>query len=346
MSTGNIQLLDCTLRDGGQGLQVAFQTGVSTVRFSEDLIRGAIDHFVKSGIDIVELGYIENNNFCDHPFANHFSVEEVSKFIPENPNPNQTYIALYTGPDADVDLIPEWNPSLVEGTRVILRYSELEKSLDFCEALSKKGYKTFVQPMLTIRYTDEELEYIIQRSNEMNAYALYIVDSFGYMQTEDVERLFQFMDERLKSKIKIGFHAHNNMNLAFSNVQHFLKIHGNRDVIIDACAIGMGQGAGNMQTELFLPYLNKYYGKHYHYDELLEVCELIEPLSPVGQWGYSVSWALPAIYNCAYKYAMVMRTKLKFSYSKINYVLQHIPADLKHRYTEENLNKVLKTLSL
>ena len=342
----DIQLLDCTLRDGGQGIEAAYRTDISKVQFTDEIITKSINHLVKSDIDIVELGYIEKSHFTGHPFANHFTIEEVSKFIPEHRNQNQMYIALFTGPDTDDELIPEWNPNLVTGTRVILRYSELKKSVDYCEMLAKKGYKAFVQPMLTMRYTDDELEMLCDRTNEMHAYALYFVDSFGYMQAEDVERLFRFYDERLDPSIRIGFHSHNNLNLAFSNVQHFLKIAGDRKVIVDSTVTGMGQGAGNLQTELILPYLNKNYGKEYNYDELLEGCEQIEPMTPVGQRGYSVSWALPAVYNTAYKYAMVMRMKMGFSYSKINYVIQHIPNELRHRYTEEDLKHVLDSLGL
>ncbi len=346
MKGNNIQLLDCTLRDGGQGLEASRRIDISDVQFTDDIINNSIDHLVKSDIDIIEIGYIEISKFAGHPFANHFTVEEISRFIPKQRNPKQMYIALFTGPDIDEDIIPKCNSSTVEGTRVILRYSELVKSLDYCEMLAKKGYKTFVQPMLTMRYTDDNLEMVIDRANKMSAYALYFVDSFGYMCPEDVERLFHFYNNRLDPEIKIGFHAHNNMNLAFSNVQHFLKIAGNREVIIDSTATGMGQGAGNLQTELILPYLNKNYEKKYNYDELLEVCEQIEPLTSEGLWGYSVSRALPAIYNTAYKYAMVMRMNMKFSYPKINYVLQNIPSELRHRYTENNLEQVLTSLGI
>lgn len=346
MKTRSVQLLDCTLRDGGQGLESAYRAGISNTKFTDDIIKRSIEHFVRTNIDIIELGYIEKSHFTGHLFANYFSVEEVSKFIPRDRVPNQMYITLFTGPDIDEKLIPERDSSLIDGTRVILRYSELNKSIEYCEMLSQKGYKVFVQPMLTMRYTDDELKMLIDRANEMNAYALYFVDSFGYMQVEDVERLFYLYNERLDKNIYIGFHAHNNLNLAFSNVQYFLKISGDRKVIVDSTATGMGQGAGNLQTEIILPYMNRKYGKDYNYDELLEICELIEPLTNIGQWGYSVEWALPAVYNTAYKYSMIMRQKMGFSYSKINYVLKHIPSDLRHRFTNENLEKVLLSLGL
>ncbi len=346
MYSDNVKLLDCTLRDGGQGLEAAVRAGISDVRFTDEIIGSTIDHLVKSDIDIVELGYIEKSNFTGRPFANFFTVEEVSELIPGRRNPKQMYIAILTGPDTEEVLIPEWNPALVEGLRVILRYSELKKSVDYCEMLAGKGYKTFMQPMLTMRYTDDELKMLIDRANEMHAYALYFVDSFGYMQAKDVERLFYFYNERLDPEIRIGFHSHNNLNLAFSNVQHLLKIAGDRKIIIDSTATGMGQGAGNLQTELILPYLNEHFGKGYNFDELLEVCEQVERMTPSGQWGYSVVWALPAAYKTAYKYAMVMRKKMGFSYPKINHVMQIIPDELRHRYTDENLKQVLASLGL
>ena len=102
----HIQLLDCTLRDGGQGLEATYRTGVSKVQFTDDIITDTIDHLVKTDIDIIELGYIEKSHLIGHPFANHFSVEEVSRFIPKQRNSNQMYIALFTGPDTESSRIP------------------------------------------------------------------------------------------------------------------------------------------------------------------------------------------------------------------------------------------------
>lgn len=347
MRSDRIKLLDCTLRDGGQGLEAAFRIGTSSVRFTDDTIFRIIEHLVKTDIDIIELGYVDENVVCaGHPFANHSKLLDVSNFIPIKRNKNQLYISLFTGPNIDYNDIPEYTPQMVDGTRVILRYSELQRSIDFCKTLAKRGYKTFVQPMLTMRYSDDELKMLIEESNAMGAYALYIVDSFGYMKETDIERLFKLFDDGLDLSIRIGFHAHNNLNLAYSNVQHFLDISGDRNVIVDSTVSGMGQGAGNLQTELILPYLNQEYEKKYNFVELLEVCEQIEPLSSVYQWGYSVIWALPAIYKTAYKYAMVMRMIRGFSYSKINYVLQHMPDNLRHRYTEENLELAMKAAGI
>ncbi len=342
----NILLLDCTLRDGGQGLEAAYRGISSSTAFSPEIIREVITHLKKSRLEIIELGCIEKSVEDHTRFSNYQNLQEVSKLLPKERKENQMFVALYIGPDTPLEEIPLWNPELCDGVRVILRYSELKKSLDFCEGLAEKGYKVFVQPMLTARYTDEELELLIKRVNKMRAFALYIVDSYGYMRTEDIVRIYNIYNDRLDPDIRIGFHAHNNLSLAYANTIDFLNYAKTRKIIIDCCVLGMGQGAGNLQSELIVPYLNREYGKHYDYEQILDICDCLEGLTDTPQWGYSTAWVIPALYNTAYKYAMIMRMKMHFSYREINYVLSHMKGECKHRYTKENLGSILKELKL
>lgn len=335
----SIQLLDCTLRDGGLGLEDAYKNGISDTRFQKVDYLNIIDHLRDSNIDIVELGSIEITSDDRTGFGIYQDVESISKLIPKQHSSNQLFVGLFRGPDTPLEDIPEWHEGLVEGLRVIIRYSEMQKSLDFCAALADKGYKVFVQPMLTMRYTDEELETIITMSNKMKAYALYFVDSYGYMTPDDVSRLYDFYDERLDSSIRLGFHAHNNMNMAYANVQHFMQIAEGRKIIVDSCATGMGQGAGNLQTELIAFWFEQT-GK-YNFDEILKVCDIIEGYSDMNAWGYSVTRLLPALYKTAYKYSIVLRNKYHFSYPQINAFMKKMPADKRLRYTLEALEELL-----
>ena len=251
----------------------------------------------KAKLDIIELGSIELSQEDKTRFAIYQNIEEVSKKIPQARSHNQMFVGLFRGPDTPIEDIPKWNPSLVDGLRVIIRYSELKNSLDFCAALSKKGYKVFVQPMLTMRYTDEEIAMVINAANNMDAYALYFVDSYGYMAEDDVIRMYRKFNKGLKDSICIGFHAHNNMNLAFSNVKTFIAEADTRKIIIDSCATGMGQGAGNLQTELIVPYLMQKQEANYNFDAVLNVCEILDKYFEQGIWGYSVTRLIPAIHK-------------------------------------------------
>lgn len=341
----NIQLLDATLRDGGQGLEDLHKNKFSDKIFTEEDKHYFIDSLGKSNVEIIEIGTMGPSEDDKSMFAIYQDIEDLSKYLPKKKNPNALYVGLYIGPDTDVNDIPAWNPSLVDGVRVILRYSELQKSLDYCAALSAKGYKVFVQPMLTMRYSYKELDMVVNAANEMKAYACYFVDSYGYMQPKDIKRLFDYYDTRLDANIKIGFHAHNNMNLAFSNVQYFLGIVSDRDVIVDSCATGMGQGAGNLQTELIVPYLNEAYGKKYDYPSILDICDRLDTeMIPNELWGYSVSRLLPAVYKTAYKYGLTMRNKYHLSFRDMDKVFREMPDELRMRFTVDNLTASLSIL--
>ena len=341
----NMLLLDATLRDGGQGLDDLFNNGFSDKYYTEEVKHRVIDLLGESGVDIIELGAMGPSKDDKSKFSIYQNVEDLSKYLPEKRDPKKLYIGLYIGPDTDVNKIPEWNPSLVKGIRVILRYSELRKSLDYCAALAKKGYTVFVQPMLTMRYSNEELDLVLGMTNDMGAYACYFVDSYGYMEPKDIQRLFAYFDKGLNKNVKIGFHAHNNINLAYSNVISFINTETDRELLVDACATGMGQGAGNLQTELIVPYLNEHFGKHYNYEPILEICDILDTkMIPTNLWGYSVTRLLPAVYKTAYKYALVMRNKYHLSFRQMNQILRDMPDDMRNRYTKDNLAQLLETI--
>ena len=149
----DIKLLDCTLRDGGLGLEDAFINNLADIGFSKKDYSSTLDNLQKSNIDIIELGSIEITSDDRRRFAIFRDVESLSTVMHEHKNDSQLFVGMYRGPDTPVDKIPNWRHGLVDGIRVIIRYSELQKSLDFCAYLSEKGYKTFIQPMLTMRYT-------------------------------------------------------------------------------------------------------------------------------------------------------------------------------------------------
>lgn len=338
LNNTRIQILDCTLRDGGFALEDAENYNDDLVVF-DSFDREAITlKLIDSKIDYLEIGAVELSDNDKKCYAIYKSIEE---FPNANFKNNANFALMFRGPDTPISDIPTWNESLCQFVRVILRYSELKKSIDFCYELSKKGYKVFIQPMVTLRYTESELDYIIKSANRMNAYALYFVDSYGYMSTSDIQRLFKCYDEGLDEHIKIGFHSHNNMNLAFSNVIDFIGYQSDRSIIIDSTCLGMGQGAGNMQTEILTHFLNESYQKEYDYLSVLDVCEIIEKYNNSPIWGYSLPFLLPAQNRTAYKFALAMRKKYNLHYRDIYSILANIPEKYRHRYSQDNIRELL-----
>ncbi len=342
MGNRTIQLLDCTLRDGGLALEDAFKNAITHLEFSIEERKKVIDSLLKAKIDIIEMGSIEDSDKDKRGFGIYPDVEKISKeLICENNYTN--FAALYRGPDIPIEEIPPYRKGLAQIARLIVRYSELEKSIEYCKGLAEKGYRVCIQPMVTERYSDEELEYILQSANKMKAEAVYIVDSYGDLTPKDVTRLYDIYNNELDEEIKIGFHAHNNIEMALMNVYKFIEISEGRNIIIDSCCTGMGQGTGNLQTEVIANCLNKEFGKSYQMESIIEVCSIVDKYNKNRLWGYSTLRFIPAMNNTAYKYAIALEKKYDYSLEEIYTILSGIPDELRYRFCDENLQKLLES---
>lgn len=340
----NIKLLDCTLRDGG--LTLREQTDKDKYMFTPEMSTGIIEALKNANIDIVELGSVQkiDRNLCE--YAIYRGIEDVSALIPREARKGQLYATFFQGPDIPIEDIPEWRPALCDLIRLSIRYSEIEKSLAYCRGLVEKGYKVSVQPIVTMRYSDDELKYLAEVAEKIDAYAIYFVDSYGYMNIDDVERIYHIYDNILGKDIRIGFHAHNNMNNALANVLGFMNINTEREIIVDSCCLGMGQGAGNLQTEIIANILNENGNGCYDFISILKACEYIDGLLVDNAWGYSVPTFISAKYRVAYKYAVILRKQYGLSYSQIASVLEVMPKEFYHRFTEDSLKATLKIANI
>lgn len=338
-----VMLLDCTLRDGGMELEDAGLNGLD-VHFNDKAIDESVKALIASSIDIVEIGCVEKNDRDARRYGLFQDIEGASRILNGRMlNERQTYATMYRTPDVPLEEIPRYREGLCEVVRVMIRYSELKKSLDFGGGLAKKGYKVFIQPAITMRYTEQDVCELIEASNAMNAYALYIVDSYGYMQEVEMAGLLEKYDKGLKPEIAVGFHGHNNMNLAFANAKYFLEYPTDRKRIIDSTAIGMGQGAGNLQTEVIVPYLNAKYGKRYDYASVLDLCDVIEPLMiSKSLWGYNVERTISAVNRTSYKYGSALRERWGLSFREIESILSNMPEEFVQRYTKDNVESLAR----
>ena len=98
----------------------------------------------------------------------------------------------------------------------------------------------------------------------------------------------------LEEDIAFGFHAHNNMQLAFANVIEFLNSDTTRELYVDGSIYGMGRGAGNAPVELLMEYLNRR-GAAYNISVILKAYQdFIQPIFEKFYWGYNHPYYLTA----------------------------------------------------
>ncbi|MBQ9590197.1 MAG: aldolase catalytic domain-containing protein [Butyrivibrio sp.] len=307
----NIHVLDCTLRDGGY---------CNNWRFGRENIKKIINGLQEANIEIIECGFITNRIKYDPDVTKFTSFDEISKIIPKNKE-GKIFVAMINYGEFDEAEIPEKDGCSLDGIRVAYHKKNRFEALEYCRKLKKKGYLVFVQAMVSLSYSDEEFLDTIKRINEIKPYAFYIVDSFGMMRGKELMRLFYMVEHNLDNEIWIGFHSHNNMQLAYSNAQKLIENRTDRMLIIDSSVYGMGRGAGNLNTELFVEYLNDTVGKEYILKPLLMLIdEILNEFYQRNYWGYSLPNYISASHGAHPNYAGYLDDKKTLTYEDMNNV--------------------------
>ena len=191
-------------------------------------------------------------------------------------------------------------------------------------------------------YTDAELLELIDMVNEIEPYAFSIVDTFGSMYKEDLQRVFFLVHHNLWADAKIGFHSHNNLQMSFALSQEFIEMtQGLRRIVIDCSMAGMGRGAGNTNTELVMQYMNRKYNSGYDIDVLLDLIDnYIDGFHNQSEWGYSIPYFLAGSYSAHVNNISYLSTKAGIASRDINYLLNRLGSSNRKRYDYDLLEKI------
>lgn len=327
----SLKVLDCTLRDGGYCNQWLF---------GKNNISQIVSGLLKANIDIIECGFLTNKKAYDPNASKFNSIEQIDALIPDNKQ-NKLFVAMINWGEYEIDNIPINNNAKIDGFRVAFHKKDRFDALMFCKHIKEKGYKVFMQPMVSVLYSDLEFLDMIHEVNKIKPYAFYIVDSFGMMKNKNLLRLFYMVENNLSSEILIGFHSHNNLQLAYSNALSLLNIQTNRDLIIDTSIMGMGRGAGNLNTELFVEHLNENYNCNYLIRPLLKIAdEVLTSFYHKNYWGYSLPNYLSAKHNAHPNYASFLADKNTLTFENIDEIFEMLSEDKKYQYDQEYIEDI------
>lgn len=331
----NIKILDCTLRDGGY---------INEWRFGSKAIEEIIFNLSKSNIDIIECGFLTSKTY-DPDCSLYNSVEILNNFIKKNHN-SPMYVAMIALGEMEIDpnLLSDSKSGPLDGIRLTFRQHQIDRAFDCAKIIMQKGYKLFMQPVGTTNYSDKELIELVDRINNLKPFAFYLVDTLGVMFEKDLIRQTQLIDYNLDKDIRLGFHSHNNLQLSFSNAQALTEYKTEREIIFDSSANGMGRGAGNLCSELFMEFLNKYYGYNYDVLPMLEIIDkYLNPIYLTSPWGYNSAYFISAINHCHPNYSTYLITKHTLSMSAISNILGQLPQDKKRFFDKALIEKIYQS---
>lgn len=326
-----IQVLDCTLRDGGYCNK--WQFGYLNTK---KIIAGLCE----ANVDIVECGFLTNKVVYDNNVTKFTTIDQINDFMPANKQ-GKLFVAMMNYGEYEMNDLPDRTDSSIDGLRVAFHKKNRYEAIKLCHEIKKKGYKVFVQPMVSVSYSDLEYVEMIKLVNELKPYAFYIVDSFGMMKNKDLMRLYYLVEHNLDEDIKIGFHSHNNLQLAFSNATSLVNNQTDRELIIDSSIYGMGRGAGNLNTELFLEYLNDFSKAHYSIKPLLNIIDtILNKFYHDNYWGYSLPNYLSAKHNAHPNYAGFLSDKNTLTFENIDQIFEMMSEEKKVEFDKQYIEEL------
>ena len=278
-----MQILDCTIRDGGYYTNWDFDTELVT-RYLTDIN--------KLPVDVLEIGYV-SPDFQIYR-GEYYYLNEVTLRMIRSLNGKRLAVLINVKEFEDVDIKTFF--SRLQGTIHLIRLattpSNLSTSLAISASLRELGFETALNLMYASEW-QKDSTFIQKFVSQSHCYDYcYVVDSYGSLTPDEVSLLISKIKQSLPGSTKVGFHGHDNMELALAN--SIEAIQSGAD-IVDGTVLGMGRGAGNLKTELLILYLIKTKRLQANLASLASLTSLFEPLKLEKRWGsnfpYSVSGA-------------------------------------------------------
>ena len=333
-----MKVLDCTLRDGGYINEWSFSSKHQTV---------VIKSLIAAKIELIECGYLNDKIGKEKDSTLFSEMKFIDNVLALIESKNSKFVIMINLGDFDVSKLPSREESKVSGIRLAFHKKDITIAYKTAKLIIEKGYDLFVQPMVSLNYTDSEMLALIEKFNLVDMYAFYMVDSFGSMTRKQFKSLYYLLDKNLKKNVILGFHAHNNMQLSYSNAIDMAEIISNRKIIIDTSVFGMGRGAGNLNTEIFVDYLNRSFAASYEITPLLEIIDnYLEAIYYKKKWGFSVAYYLSAIYDCHPNYANFYVNKKTLTILAIEELLHSIDNSKKNSFDAKYAEKLYLTYNL
>ncbi len=279
-----IKVVDCTVRDGGL---------MNKWQFDDAFVTQVYQALNKAGVDYMEIGYLSSESA--------FSREEVGpwKFCAEDDirrvtGGQERRVKLSAMADIgriEYEDIPDKSDSSLDMVRVACYVHQIDAAIALAHHCMDKGYEVTINLMAVSTVGLRDLNEGLEDLAKSRVPVIYLVDSFGAFYSEDIDLLARKYLERLPGKT-IGFHGHNNQQLAFANTIAAIIAGVN---YLDGTLYGIGRGAGNCPLELLVSFLKN---PKFRVRPLVEAIEAqILPWRQKIDWGYFIPYMVTGVMN-------------------------------------------------
>lgn len=298
------KILDCTLRDGGY---------YTNWDFNSETVDAYIQAMNVLPIDYLELGY-RNNPTKEYMGKFGYCPVSVLKYVRENCTKKLDVMLneKSTKPE-DLDALLKPIVGLVDMVRIAIDPKNFDRAVVLAKAVKAMGFEVGFNVMYMSKWQTEYPEFL-NKLSVLDSFAdlFCMVDSFGGVTPENVSNIVKVVREN--TKCPIGFHGHNNLQLGLINTITAMKLGVD---YVDATILGMGRGAGNLNMELLLTYLNAHEGLQVDFNVLGDVITAFTPLMEQYQWGTNLPYMLAGANRIPQKEVMDWVTNRVYSFNSI-----------------------------
>ena len=301
----DVKVLDATIRDGGL---------CNNFEFTDEFVTELYKTNIKSGVDYMEFGYkaskslFNEKDFGKWKFCNE---EDLRAIVGDNISDMKIAVMADVGRcDYKKDFLPK-SESVIDMVRVACYIHQIPAAIEMIEYFHELGYETTCNIMAISQANSNQIEEALEMLCTSSVDVIYLVDSYGSLYPENAATLAKtYLAYAEKSGKQVGFHAHNNQNLAFANTIETLSYGVS---YLDATAQGMGRGAGNCAMELLLGFLKN--PKYSLYSLLTFIDKYMMPLKELGVvWGFDLQYMLTGQLNRHPREAMAFTADKRSDY--------------------------------
>jgi 4-hydroxy 2-oxovalerate aldolase len=303
-----MKFLDCTLRDGGY---------YTNWDFDRSLVDLYINSFNSLPVDYLEIGYRSHKKsgyFGEYFYCPEYLIDRIRE------SSNKSLAVILDEKDVTKNQIPdllEPCKQKIQLVRIALDPQNIVRALRLAELIKAKSFEVGFNVMYMSKW--RQYPDFINELKNLNGLAdyFYMVDSYGGVYPDELRDTIKIVKE--KTNTVLGFHGHNNLELALINTLTALE---SGVEIVDATVTGMGRGAGNLKTELFFTVINKKFGVDIDFNALSLVVDTFEQLRKQYEWGTNLPYMVSGANSLPQKDVMEWVTKRFYSINSIILALQ------------------------
>ncbi len=304
------RIFDATLRDGGYYTDWDFDNET-------------VDAYIKAmnalPIDYLELGYRNNPSkeylgkygYCPVNVLKHIRATSTKKL-------DVMLNEKSTKPE-DLDTLVKPLVGIVDMIRIAIDPKNYDRAVILSKEVKALGFEVGFNCMYMSRWLSDYPEFL-KKLNQINGIAdlFCMVDSFGGMTPQELKTIVK--EVRANTSVPVGFHGHNNLQLGLINTLTAIDLGLE---YVDCTVLGMGRGAGNLNTELLLTYLNAQQGLDVDFNVLGDVITAFTPLYEKYRWGTQLPYMISGANSIPQKEVMELVTNRVYSFDSIVRGLQN-----------------------